>query len=103
MNAAYFNEHPQNSGFPSGFQGDASRESDASSRDAYYPEKRSQSKKSSKSYMFRMFRLVTSIALTIGVLVLTLIILISGRHGGGSNDLSLVRVSYGLDGGYTIV
>lgn len=42
--------------------------------------------------MFRMIRLGTSVVLTIAVLVLTLIILISGRHGGGGNDLSLVKI-----------
>ncbi|KAG8169690.1 hypothetical protein KVR01_000435 [Diaporthe batatas] len=88
MNSSYFNNHPQG---PGGDQPDAGRMSETSSSGTAVYEKGTASK-TSKSYMFRMVRLGTSIALTIAVLVLTLIILISGRHGGGANDLSLVKI-----------
>lgn len=43
--------------------------------------------------MWRVFRLGTSLALTIAALVLTLIILVAGRHGDGGSDLALINVS----------
>lgn len=66
------------------------------SNDESYSEKRrpdSQSPNKSKRFIWRMFRLGTTLACTITVLVLTLIILLSGRHGDGSSDLSLITVS----------
>lgn len=42
--------------------------------------------------MWRIFRLGTSLALTIAALVLTLIILIVGRHGNAGSDLALITV-----------
>lgn len=48
--------------------------------------------KFSKRSIWRFFRLGASLALTIAALVLTLIILVAGRHGGGSSDLSLITV-----------
>ena len=63
-----------------------------------YSEKPAQDSKSpdkSKRFIFRMVRLGASLALTIAVLVLTIIILAAGRHGDGSSDLSLITVSDG--------
>lgn len=39
-----------------------------------------------------MCRLALSIAMTIAALVLTLIILVVGRHGNASSDLALITV-----------
>lgn len=79
------------------------RHSEGSSHEAYTEKARphSQSSNKSKRFIWRMFRLGTTLALTIAVLVLTLIILVAGRHGDGSSDLSLITVSAdGADGGY---
>lgn len=42
--------------------------------------------------MWRIFRLGTSLALTIAALVLTLIILVVGRHGNAGSDLALITI-----------
>ncbi|POS79680.1 hypothetical protein DHEL01_v201914 [Diaporthe helianthi] len=85
MNNHYIN-HPQ--GLSN--QPDAGRMSEASTSATAFSD--NSRPKTSKSYVFRMIRLGISVALTIAVLVLTLIILVSGRHGGGANDLSLVKI-----------
>jgi hypothetical protein len=46
----------------------------------------------SKRHVFRLFRLGASMALTLTALVLTLIILVVGRHGDGAGDLALITV-----------
>lgn len=43
--------------------------------------------------IWRKIRVGAALALTIAALVLTLIILVAGRHGNGSSDLSLLTVS----------
>ncbi|KAJ0119587.1 hypothetical protein J7T55_013790 [Diaporthe amygdali] len=53
----------------------------------------SQKANKSKRFIWRMFRLGATLALAITVLVLTLIILLAGRHGDGSSDLSLVTIN----------
>lgn len=76
------------------------RPSEGSNHESYSEKKRpdSQSPNKSKRFIWRMFRLGVTLACTITVLVLTLIILLSGRHGDGSSDLSLITVSaYGVD------
>jgi hypothetical protein len=55
-------------------------------------EKETRAPNRSKRFIWRMTRLGASLALTIAVLVLTLIILVAGRHGDGSSDLSLITV-----------
>lgn len=61
----------------------------------------SRSSNNSKRFIWRMCRLGATMALTIAVLVLTLIILVAGRHGDGNSDLSLITVSTdGADSGY---
>ncbi|KAL1881210.1 hypothetical protein Daus18300_001061 [Diaporthe australafricana] len=70
-------------------------ESQRSSAEASYSEKRAhheRDSKKSKRFIWRMFRLGATLALTIAVLVLTLIILVAGRHGDGSSDLSLITI-----------
>jgi len=77
--------HPQH-GLP--------RESEEFNSGSPYTEKPShtQTSKKSKRYIFRMCRLGASLALTLAALVLTLVILVVGRHGDGAGDLALITV-----------
>lgn len=70
--------------------------SERSYQEPHYPEKQPPARdaETSKRYIWRLFRLGASIALTIAALVLTLIILVVGRHGNGGSDLSLITVSH---------
>lgn len=71
------------------------RPSEETNHDRQYPEKQPYSEKAgtSKRSVWRLIRLGLSLALTIAALVLTLMILVIGRHGDGSSDLSLITVS----------
>lgn len=73
-------------------------QSEESIQEPHYSEKQSQhvQAKSSKRYIWRMFRLALSIAMTIAALVLTLIILVVGRHGNAGSDLALITVSLSI-------
>lgn len=70
-------------------------QSEESVQEPHYSEKQSQhaQAKTSKRYIWRMCRLALSIAMTIAALVLTLIILVVGRHGNAGSDLALITVS----------
>lgn len=52
-----------------------------------------ESTKHSKRLVWRIFRLGAALTLTLAAFILTLIILVVGRHGSGSSDLSLITVS----------
>lgn len=61
-----------------------------------YAEKDAQAQdgsKLSKRFVWRIFRLGAALTLTLAAFILTLIILVVGRHGSGSSDLSLITVS----------
>lgn len=47
----------------------------------------------SKRLIWRIFRLGAALALTLAAFILTIIILVVGRHGSASSDLSLITVS----------
>ncbi|KAJ4420546.1 hypothetical protein N0V82_004319 [Gnomoniopsis sp. IMI 355080] len=80
--------HPQH-GLPRG-----DWQSEASFQEPHYSEKQPQQThtRTSKRYLWRIFRLGASLALTIAALVLTLIILVVGRHGNAGSDLALITV-----------
>ncbi|KKY35635.1 hypothetical protein UCDDA912_g04416 [Diaporthe ampelina] len=69
-------------------------QSEGSTHESYSEKKEPHPKDPNKSkrFIWRMFRLGATLALTITVLVLTLIILVAGRHGDGSSDLSLITI-----------
>lgn len=77
------------------FQPPQDWQSEMSNHDRQYPEKQpyAEPRGTSKRSVFRLVRLGLSLALTIAALVLTLMILVIGRHGDGSSDLSLITVS----------
>ncbi|KAI3394435.1 hypothetical protein diail_2685 [Diaporthe ilicicola] len=66
-------------------------QSEGSTHNEAYSEKPRDSNKS-KRFIWRMCRLALTLALTIAALVLTLIVLVAGRHGNGSSDLSLITI-----------
>lgn len=51
------------------------------------------STKHSKRLVWRIFRLGAALTLTLAAFILTIIILVVGRHGSASSDLSLLTVS----------
>lgn len=66
-----------------------------STHERQYPEKQQHTEESrtSKRSIWRMIRMGISVALTIAALVLTLMILVIGRHGDAGGDLALLTVS----------
>lgn len=73
---------------------DLLRHSEEYTNEPLYSEKEphTQTPKTSKQYLWRIFRLGASLALTITALALTLIILVDGRYGDGASNLALLSV-----------